>query len=53
MSETMHVNPELAAAMRESRELRELVREICDTLALQKYPAPRMAKWRERAGLES
>lgn len=43
---------ELAAAMAESRLLRELVREICDTLHGQKYPPARTAKWRQRAGLE-
>ena len=51
--DTVHVSPELAAAMRESRELRELVREIIDTLHKQKYPPHRTAGWRKRAGLES
>lgn len=43
--------PELTAAMRETRHLRELVAEICDTLASQKYPAARLAPWRQRAGI--
>jgi hypothetical protein len=50
-TETIHVSPELAAAMRESRELRELVQEICDTLHLKKYPPALTAEWRKRAGL--
>jgi hypothetical protein len=52
-SGTPMVSRELAAAMRESRELRELVREICATLVSQKYPAARVAPWLKRAGLTS
>lgn len=52
MSTPARVMPELAAAMREARELRELVREICDTLVSQKYPPARVAPWLKRAGLE-
>lgn len=45
------VPAELRAAMAEARGLRELVAEICDTLASQKYPAARLAPWRQRAGI--
>lgn len=45
--------PELAAAMAETRLLRELVREICDKLVSQKYPAAKVAPWLKRAGLPS
>jgi hypothetical protein len=48
---TVGVSRELAAAMAESRLLRELIREICDTLIGQKYPAARVAPWLDRAGL--
>lgn len=53
-----HVAPELAAAMRESRELRELVSEILAALEAAweygEFPADAAVdQWRQRAGLDA
>jgi len=52
-------SPELAAAMAESRELRALVAEICNTLEggrdrqwTARVHVRTLGKWRKRAGLE-
>ena len=54
--DTVRVSPELAAAMREARELRALIAEILSSVEATTNRAgmrANIATWRKRAGLEA